>query len=105
VSKRDPAQILSELSTYYKAFAYDPASENPPDHIAVEAGFIGYMKLKEAYARSIGNGEGEGRTLRATEKFLQTHLREFSTSLATRLEEKAPGYLADAAKCLTRMTG
>lgn len=101
----DPSQLISELSTFYRAFAYKPESENPPDHIAVEAGFLGFMKLKEAFARASGNPDGEGRTVRAIEKFLDRHLRDFSMALATRLASTAPGYLARAASCLARQAG
>lgn len=105
LDKGDPAQLIAELSTFYKAFAYEPSSENPPDHIAVEAGFVGFMKLKEAYARARGNRDGEGRTTRAITKFVDRHLRDFSHALAERLAASAPGYLADAAMILVRETG
>jgi nitrate reductase assembly molybdenum cofactor insertion protein NarJ len=101
--ERDPAQLIAELSTFYRAFAYQPKSEDPPDHVAVEAGFVGYMKLKEAYARTSGNAEGEGKTSRATAKFIERHMMEFSRSLETRLTDLEPSYLADAARCLARM--
>jgi nitrate reductase assembly molybdenum cofactor insertion protein NarJ len=40
--------LMSELSGYYDAFGYSPASGEACDHIAVEAGFVGYLRLKEA---------------------------------------------------------
>jgi nitrate reductase assembly molybdenum cofactor insertion protein NarJ len=98
----DPAQLISELNTFYRAFAFEPGNENPPDHIAVESGFVGFMKLKEAYARASGNHDGEGRTARAIAKFMDRHLRDFSLALADRLVESAPGYIADVARCAAR---
>jgi hypothetical protein len=101
----DPAQLIAELSTFYEAFAYEPGNENPPDHIAVEAGFVGFMKLKEAFARASGNRDGEGRTKRAIGRFMDRHLRDFSHAFAERLAVSAPEYLARAGSCLARETG
>lgn len=42
--------LMSELQAYYNAFAFEPATAEPPDHISVEIDFIAYLKVKEAYA-------------------------------------------------------
>jgi hypothetical protein len=54
----DPGRILSEVAAFYDAFAYRPGTEDPLDHVAVEAGFVGYLRLKQAYARDRGDAEG-----------------------------------------------
>ena len=61
--------------------------EEASDHITVEAGFIGYLCLKEAYARVRGNEEETEVTAKATERFRQSHLSTFAWPLADRLEK------------------
>jgi nitrate reductase assembly molybdenum cofactor insertion protein NarJ len=48
--REDPGQILADIAGFYEAFAFRPRAEDPLDHVAVEAGFIGYLCLKEAQA-------------------------------------------------------
>lgn len=36
----DPGQILSDILAFHEAFAFRPEAEEPPDHVAVEAGFL-----------------------------------------------------------------
>ena len=53
-----PGYMLSELSSYYEAFSYKPMTKEVPDHVAVETGFIAYLRLKEAFAaRVLRHGE------------------------------------------------
>jgi hypothetical protein len=95
----DPARLLSELSGWYEAFAYRPRTEDPPDHIAVEAGFVGYLLLKEAMARLAGDDEAAGTTALSRERFSGERLRPFATELAGRLQG-ASGHLEPAAVSL-----
>ncbi|MGB7201500.1 MAG: hypothetical protein WBD16_04450, partial [Pyrinomonadaceae bacterium] len=53
----EPGYLLSELSGFYNAFSYHAGSGEVPDHIAVETGFIAYLRLKELYARENGDDE------------------------------------------------
>ena len=55
--REDPGQILADIAAFYQAFAFRPRAEDPLDHVAVEAGFIGYLCLKEA--RAIAHGDAE----------------------------------------------
>ena len=53
--------LMSELNAYYDAFAYTPARGDgvePPDHVSVEAGFISFLRLKQAFAMSSGSAMG-----------------------------------------------
>ena len=52
-----PGRFLAEIRDCYEAFAYTPSTPETPDHVATEAGFIGYLRLKEAYARECGDAE------------------------------------------------
>lgn len=96
----DPGRILAEVSSHYEAFAFRPASEDPHDHVAVEAGFVGYLALKEAFARSRGEPEGAEASKRTRESFLRDHLAAFAGELAGRLEHAPLRHLALAASAL-----
>lgn len=96
----DPGSILAELRAFYEAFGYDPRVEDPPDHVAVQAGFVGFMKLKQAYAAAQGDAEAEATTREATARFIEAHLADFAGELARRLTPAAPGHLERAAAIL-----
>lgn len=81
----DPARVLSDLVAFYEAFAYRPASEEPPDHVSVEAGFLGFLKLKEAYARSCRDLEAARAASAAFERFAREHMGPFARALREKL--------------------
>jgi nitrate reductase assembly molybdenum cofactor insertion protein NarJ len=95
----DPGKILSELRGFYDAFGFHPKAEDPPDHVAVEAGFIGFVKLKQAFAAARGDTEGERTTREAAQVFVERHLGSFAGDLAERLNGM-PDYLERAAAVL-----
>lgn len=101
----DPGQVLSDVRAFYEAFAFGPETEEAPDHIAVEAGFLGYLTLKEAYARARGNEEEAGVAAQAATRFRQEHLSTLAWPLADRLEKTEVRYLSLAARALTLRTG
>ncbi len=101
----DPGHILSDIKAFYQAFAYDPQAEEPPDHIAVEAGFLGYLCLKEAYARAGGHAENAEVAAQAAYRFRQGHLATLAWSLADRLERTEVRYLSLAARAMALRTG
>lgn len=49
---REKGVVLGDVAAFYKAFAFEHSKEllEVPDHIAVELGFMSYLKLKETYA-------------------------------------------------------
>jgi hypothetical protein len=95
----DPARVLSDLSAYYESFAYHPRAEDPADHIAVEAGFVGYLILKEVMARSVGEVEDAATTARARKRFVHDHVAPFAQKLSARLNGSG-GHLEAAARAL-----
>jgi nitrate reductase assembly molybdenum cofactor insertion protein NarJ len=97
--------LMSELEAYYRAFSYQPDISEPSDHVAVEAGFIGYLRLKEAYAIANDDAEHAAITAEAAERFLQEHLAYLAEPLASALTHSDVQYLTLAAKCLRRRTG
>lgn len=71
----DPGRILADVLAFHAAFAFNPETEEPPDHVAVEAAFLGYLRLKEAYAACRKEGEGEAEvTAEAARRFCESHL-------------------------------
>lgn len=98
-------QFLAELRGMYEAFAYQPASEEPPDHVAVEADFVGYLRLKEAFARSHGTEEHAAVTADVAQRILDEHLSAIAEPLARSLAASDISYLAGAAAALLQRVG
>ncbi|MEW5702553.1 MAG: molecular chaperone TorD family protein [Candidatus Zixiibacteriota bacterium] len=95
-----PGQIFGELRTYYRAFGYEPSCGEAPDHIAVELGFVAYLRLKEAYARERQNpGEADVAAEAAT-RFIADHLAPMAVSLAENLARSDVAYFVAAGEAL-----
>jgi hypothetical protein len=95
---RDPGWLLSDVARYYEAFAYRPRAEDPGDHLAVEAGFVGYLWLKEALARSAGEDDAADVTAAARRVFVAEHLAGVAQAFArTLLAAGDASHLAGAA--------
>jgi nitrate reductase assembly molybdenum cofactor insertion protein NarJ len=101
----DPGHIIADISAFYDAFAFQPETEEAPDHLAVEAGFLGYLCLKEAFARARGNEEEAEVAGKAAVGFREAHLSTFAWALVDRLEAANVPYLSLAATALARRTG
>jgi nitrate reductase assembly molybdenum cofactor insertion protein NarJ len=108
ISYRDwvqPGYLLSELAAFYDAFSYRPESQEVPDHIAVETGFIAYLKMKEAYARECENQENVEITSGASKTFIDEHLTKVSERIATTLAASEIDYLQLASAALFNRVG
>ena len=97
--------LLSELSAYYQAFAYQPQIQEAEDHISVETGFVAYLRLKEAYALSSEDQEHAAITSEAARRFIEEHLAAMAEPIATALEAVAPPYLVLASRVLAERVG
>jgi nitrate reductase assembly molybdenum cofactor insertion protein NarJ len=86
----DPGQVMAQLSSFYQAFSFAPKREEPIDHIAVEAGFVGYMFLKEAYAQMQGDTESGEITKEAREHFVKEHLNRCVQGMVERVGDVPP---------------
>lgn len=100
-----PGYLLSELSAYYSAFSYHPETPDPPDHVAIEAGFISYLRLKQAYAALLGEPEHEKAASEAADKFISEHLVRIAHPLAKSLKFSGIDYLTLNAKALLERVG
>ena len=97
--------LMSELQAYYNAFAFHPSTAEAPDHVSVEAGFIAYLKMKEAYALVSQDEERAATTSESAQRFVEDHLTNLAQPLAERLEGSGIGYLALASAALLRRVG
>ena len=94
--------LMSELTGYYDAFGYSPASGEASDHVAVEAGFVGYLRLKEAYALACQETEHAGTTADAVRHFIEDHLSTIAKPLGIVLDGTGIRYLALAGRALVQ---
>lgn len=101
----DPGHIIADIRAFYEAFAFQPETEEAPDHLAVEAGFLGYLCVKEAYARTRGNEEEAEVAANAAARFREAHLSSLDWFVAERLQATNARYLSLAATALARRTG
>lgn len=94
--------LMSELAGYYDAFGYSPASGEANDHVAVEAGFVGYLRLKEAYALACRESEHAVTTADAVRHFIEDHLSTIAKPLGSFLDGAGIRYLALAGRALVQ---
>jgi nitrate reductase assembly molybdenum cofactor insertion protein NarJ len=97
--------LMSELALYYESFGYAPRVNEPPDHVAVEIGFVAFLKLKEAYALAIADHDHAERASLAAAQFVRDHLAMMAVPLATVLAASPLEYLAIASRVLAGRVG
>ena len=97
-------RLMSELAGYYEAFAYRPTSVETCDHIAVEAGFVGYLRLKEAYALACGSSEQAAIASEAARTFISAHLASIAEPLGEVLSGTGIRYLELVGQALIQNT-
>jgi hypothetical protein len=108
VSYRDSIElgsVMSSLFAYYDAFGYRPALGESPDHVAVEIGFLAFLRLKEAFAIADEDGERAAITADAAESFRSEHLSLVSGRLAEQLAGAHLEYLRTASQVLAARVG
>ena len=97
--------LMSELQAYYNAFAFHPATDEPPDHIAVESSFIAYLKLKEAYAWACGNEDQAATAAESAHQFIREHLANIAEPFTSHLQASEIPFLVKAGAALFRRVG
>jgi hypothetical protein len=96
----DPGWMLAEIACFYEAFAYVPRAEDPPDHVAVEAGFVGYLELKEAVAWASGDADAARTVAAARTSFVAGHLAPLVRALERRVAVAPESHVALAVDLL-----
>lgn len=97
--------VMSSVTGYYGAFAYQPATTEPPDHVAVEVGFLAYLRTKQAFALMAGDAERAALAAEAADRFKEQHLSLVATRLARHLAAAPASYLAMAGRILRARIG
>ncbi|MDP1568622.1 MAG: molecular chaperone TorD family protein [Vicinamibacterales bacterium] len=97
--------LMSALVSHYEAFDYRPGSPEPPDHLAVEVGFVAYLYLKEAFAVATADPETAALTARVRERFVREHLAMMAEPIAGLLAASGVSYLARASALLAARVG
>lgn len=97
--------VMSSVTGGYAAFGYEPTSPESPDHVAIEAGFMAFLRLKQAFALVEGEPERAAITAEAAEGFLAGHLAVFAERLAALLAESPLEYLRVASRLLATRVG
>lgn len=100
-----PGYLLSELECFYDAFSYRPTTSEVPDHVAVETGFIAYLRMKELYAIGDGDQEHARTTHEASERFIEEHLSKYAQTLSKLLAASGLEYLRYAGEALFNRVG
>ena len=96
-----PGKFLAELQGSYEAFAYQPNLDEPPDHVAVEVGFVAYLFFKEAYALDRGDDQQAVTTREARTAFVAEHVAPFAEPFRAALGQIDESYWLRAAEALT----
>lgn len=97
--------LLSELGAYYEAFAFRPHTDEPHDHVSVEASFMGYLCMKQAFALASGDDEAAAITQDAAAGFRAEHLSAIAPRVAGALQSGTVPYLAAAGRALLARVG
>ena len=97
--------LMSELSAYYEAFGYQPQVEEADDHLAIQLGFLAFLKLKQAHALLNGDDDAAQLTADAVESFQKEHLAVQAEPVSRSLANFAPSFLEDAGRLILERTG
>ncbi|HXG52720.1 MAG TPA: molecular chaperone TorD family protein [candidate division Zixibacteria bacterium] len=97
----DPGHLLAALESCYRAFSFTPRREEAADHIAVQANFVSYLFLKEAYALRRGDAEAAATTAAARNRFLAEHVGRSARGMRKRMGQ-APRHLLDVVTWIAR---
>lgn len=97
--------LISELTVYYSAFSYNPVTQEALDHMSVEAGFVAYLRLKEAFAVLSGDTEAAEVARDAASGFINDHLSCVAQPLAKSLAASGVAYLAAAGAAMLARVG
>lgn len=97
--------VMSSVTGYYRAFGYTPALVEAPDHVAVETGFMAFLRAKQAFAVVADDAANIDVTARAADGFRTGHLAMFADRLSVILTGAPATYLQTAARALAARVG
>lgn len=97
--------LMAEIAAFYQAFAYTPSAEEAGDHLAIQLGFISYLRLKQALALAEGQTEQAQLAAEAAAEFLKNHIAVSAEPVLRLLENFGPDYLVDAGRRILELAG
>jgi nitrate reductase assembly molybdenum cofactor insertion protein NarJ len=97
--------VMSSVTGYYRAFGYEPVLLESPDHVAVETGFLAYLRVKQALALVEGDAAHVEVTTAAASTFLTDHMASYAGRLAQILADAPATYLQTASRVLAGWVG
>ena len=97
--------LMAELSAYYEAFGYQPQVDEADDHLAVQLGFMSFLKMKQALALIEGNSEHAQVACEAASSFLKEHLAVQAEPVLQALGNHAPDYLVQGGELILQQAG
>jgi nitrate reductase assembly molybdenum cofactor insertion protein NarJ len=97
--------LLAELSAYYDAFGYEPLIEEAADHLAVQVGFVAFLRMKQAMAELGEDAEHAQLAADAAGAFIREHLAVQAEPVARALENFAPPFLVAASRRIFELAG
>lgn len=96
--------LLADVAGFYRAFAFDPPAAITVDHAAAELGFMGWLAMKEAFARHEGEEEHRAITEAARHRFIKDHLGRWILAFLERVAQVAEGTHYEAVATLASRT-
>jgi Nitrate reductase delta subunit len=97
--------LMSELNAIYEAFGFRPETSEIADHVSVQAGFMGYLRLKQAFAAAAKQDEQAALVRDNAAIFVRDHLSHIAEPMSAALEACGYDYLVHAGKALLHRTG
>ena len=97
--------LMAELQAYYDAFAYEPRVDEAADHLAVQLGFVSFLRMKQAVALLEEDTDRAQIAADAAAAFIKDHLAVQVEPVVQRLENFAPDYLIAAGRLILELTG
>ncbi len=97
--------LMSELNAIYDAFGFHPETFEIADHVSVQAGFMGFLRLKQAFAEAAKQDEQAVLVRDCAAAFLRDHLSHIGQPMSAALEACGYDYLVLTGKALLRRTG
>lgn len=81
------SQRLADINAFYKAFGLKVGEQTKEklDHISIELEFLGYLTIKELYARKEGDKEKYEICIKAKKSFMEDHFYQWATKFAQNL--------------------
>ena len=96
--------LLADVAGFYRAFAFEAPAGQTMDHAACELGFMGWLAMKEAFARHEGDEEHRSITEDARHRFVKDHLGRWMLAFLERMAQVAEGTHYEAVATLSSRT-